>query len=687
MTELQLEGLNCAGCAAKIEDSLKHNEFLTEVNFSFATKKLTVKSELEERDLQSFIQNEVNKIEDGVTVALNRDSEPEQGFSLRLFLKKHFLTIGGSLLFFSNMLLPYPEMLQRVFYIAAYILIGGDVVFRALKNAVKGRLFDENFLMTLATIGAFALGEWNEAVAVMLFYKVGEGFQDYAVDKSRRSIKSLLNIKAEFANKLSGGSTVRVKPEDLRIGDTIIVRNGEKIPVDGVITEGMTRFDTSALTGESIPRSAETGDRVLSGFINKEAPVSILVEKEYSNSAVARVLHMVENASSKKARTEQFITKFARVYTPIVVILALFLAFLPPLLSFGTFSEWVSRALIFLVISCPCALVLSVPLGYFGGLGMASRKGILVKGGNYLEALNTIDTFVFDKTGTLTKGNFSVESYSGEETLKLAALLEQQSNHPIARSIMEACGEKPGLDEMRDIVEISGSGMSGYYREKRILAGNDRLLKSEGIDLPKDSAGQRGTVIHVAHDGRYSGSICIKDEVKDSSRGLVRKLKALGASKIVMLTGDREAVAKSVAEELDIDEYSSQLLPEDKLAKVEEMVARGEKVLFAGDGINDAPVLARAHIGVAMGGLGSDAAIEAADMVIMTDEPSKLIDVTLTARKTRKIVLQNIVFALSVKLFFLTMGAFGMATMYEALFADVGVALIAVLNSMRVLRD
>jgi len=687
MTELQLDGLNCASCAAKIEESLKHNEFLTEVNFSFATKKLTVKSDLGEKDLQNFIQNEVDKIEDGVTVALNRNSEPEQGFSVKLFLRKHILTICGSLLFFSNIFLPYPEILQRVFYTTAYLLIGGDIVYRALKNAIRGRLFDENFLMTLATIGAFALGEWNEAVAVMLFYKVGEGFQDYAVDKSRRSIKSLLNIKAEYANKFTGGSTVRIKPEELLVGDTIIVRNGEKIPVDGIVTEGTTRFDTSALTGESVPRSAEKGDRVLSGFINKEAPVSILVEKEYNNSAVAKVLHMVENASSKKARTEQFITKFARVYTPIVVTLALFLAFLPPLLSFGSFSEWVSRALIFLVISCPCALVLSVPLGYFGGLGMASRKGILVKGGNYLEALNNIDTFVFDKTGTLTKGNFSVESYSGEETLKLAALLEQQSNHPIARSIMDAYGEEPGLENLRNTVEISGSGMSGYYRDKHLLAGNDRLLKSEGIDIPSDSKGQSGTVIHVAYDGQYRGSISIKDEIKESSRGLVRKLKSLGATKVVMLTGDREPVARDVAQELEIDEYSSQLLPEDKLAKVEEMVARGERVLFAGDGINDAPVLARAHIGAAMGGLGSDAAIEAADMVIMTDEPSKLIDVALTARKTRKIVLQNIVFALAVKLLFLTMGAFGMATMYEAVFADVGVTLIAVLNAMRILRD
>lgn len=688
MTELELEGLNCPNCAAKIEESLKHNEFLSDVNFSFATKKLTVNSSFNQNELKKFIQKEVDKIEEGVKVELNRASLSEHQLpDIQTLLRKQGLTLVGSLLFFSLFFIPYPPTGNTIIYITAYLFVGGDILLKALKDILKGRLFDENFLMSVATIGAFVLGEWNEAIAVMLFYKIGEGFQDFAVDKSRRSIKSLLNIKAEFANRVEKGKTIRVKPEDLSIGDRILVRNGEKVPVDGIIIEGRSGFDTSALTGESIPRSAGPEEKILSGFINKEAPVTIKVTEKYSNSAVARILHMVENATSKKARTEQFITKFARIYTPIVVTSALIMAFIPPLLSLGPLSVWISRALIFLVISCPCALVLSVPLGYFGGLGMASRKGILIKGGNYLEALNNIDTFVFDKTGTLTKGNFSVETYSTPRTLELAAHLEQQSNHPIAKSIIKAFGESPGLHEVRDIVEIPGSGLSGYYRGNRLLAGNAKLMQTESIEVPQEAVDKRGTVIHVAYKGDYVGNIIIKDEIKDSSRGLIRKLKILGATSIIMLTGDRESVARSVADELELDNYSSELLPEDKLTIVEDLIANGKKVLFAGDGINDAPVLARAHIGAAMGGLGSDAAIEAADMVIMTDEPSKLIQALFTAHKTKKIVLQNIIFTLTVKIFFLALGAFGIATMYEAIFADVGVALMAVVNSMRILKD
>ncbi|MBN2658509.1 MAG: cadmium-translocating P-type ATPase [Spirochaetales bacterium] len=688
MTELQLDGLNCASCAAKIEESLKSNEFLKEVNFSFATKKLTLSSQIEKEELKELIQREVDKIEDGVTVSFGKSGIPaKSGITPEAFLKKHGTVLAGAFLLLFQVLFSFPQPVAFFLYSLSYLLIGGDIVLRALKNLLKGKLFDENFLMTLATVGAFALGEWNEAVAVMLFYKVGEGFQDYAVDKSRRSIESLINIKAEYANKLEKDEILKVDPEDLSPGDLILVKNGERVPVDGTIHEGKTRFDTSALTGESRPRSAMEGEEVLSGFINSETPVVIEVRREYSHSAVARILHLVENAAGKKARTEQFITKFAKVYTPIVVTAALALAFIPPLLSIGLLSEWVSRALIFLVISCPCALVLSVPLGYFGGLGTASRKGILIKGGNYLEALNDIDTFVFDKTGTLTKGNFSVESFSSRETLELAALLEQHSTHPIARSIVEARGGNPGMKDLSDVQEIAGHGMKGLYRNRVLLAGNEKLLRSAGIDFPEPERSGEKTAVHVAYDGDYTGSVIIGDEIKPSSRNLSRKLKELGAGKTVMLTGDRMPVARAVVAELEIDEFRSELLPEEKLSYVETQIQEGRKVLFAGDGINDAPVLAGAHIGVAMGGLGSDAAIEAADIVLMTDEPSKLLEAIQTARKTRKIVLENIIFALGVKIFFLALGTLGMATMYEAVFADVGVALLAVLNSMRVLRD
>lgn len=685
MTELKLDGLNCANCAAEIEKTLKHNEFLTDVSFSFATKKLVVSSDLRKEKLQDLIQKEVDKIEQGVTVGFESEGDEAGGVAINDFLRSHGRTIIGALLFFSLLIFDMPSPYLNIAYAISYLLIGGDVVWRALRNIARGRLFDENFLMTVATIGAFALGELNEAVAVMLFYKTGEGFQQYAVDQSRRSIKSLLNIKAEYANRITEGKTEKITPEELEIGDMIVVRNGEKVPVDGILIEGSSSFDTSALTGESLPRHASEGTEILSGYINKEAPVTLKVLREFSNSAVSKILHMVENAAARKAKTEQFITKFAHVYTPIVVSAAAILAFAPPLLGLGPFREWISRALIFLVISCPCALVLSVPLGFFGGLGSASRKGILVKGGNYLEALNGIDAFVFDKTGTLTMGNFAVEKVDGDETLELAALLEQHSNHPIALSIMKAYGKSPDPVELKDLKEISGQGMRGLYRDKELLAGNERLLKEQGISLPQTE--YAGTLIHVAYDGEYKGFIGIKDEIKPSARKLSEKLKALGARSIVMLTGDRRSIAEDVARELAIDDCRSELLPEDKLAHVEKLIAQGHKVLFAGDGINDAPVLARAHIGVAMGGLGSDAAIEAADMVLMTDEPSKLIEAMDTAKKTRKIVLQNIVFALAVKLFFLTMGAFGMATMYEAVFADVGVALIAVLNSMRILRN
>lgn len=700
---LYLNGLHCAGCAAKIEAALKKHEKLSEVSFSFATKRLQFATDVEKVKIQQVIQGVVDRIEEGVVV---EDSPSEKKNLVQLlpgditagadriveaedtswvkFVKKHGSTMVGSVLLFAAIVMPLPEVVRLIAYIGAYLFIGGDIVLRAGKNLLRGQLFDENFLMTLATVGAFALGEYTEAVAVMLFYKVGEGFQDYAVDHSRRSIQSLLNIKAEYANLMVNGSTRKVIPEVLSLDDLILIRAGEKVPVDGVVVDGLSTMDTSALTGESMPRRVEKGDEILSGSINLDASLTVRVTKTFENSAVARILDMVENATSKKARTEQFITKFARIYTPIVVVSAVLLAVLPPVMGMGDFREWASRALIFLVISCPCALVLSVPLGFFGGLGAASRRGILLKGGNYLEALNKIDTFVFDKTGTLTKGNFAVQKITGDQTLKLAAALEVHSTHPIGQSILKAYGEERMLASVEDVKEIPGEGLAGRLSEKQLLVGNERLMKRHEIQISNSE--YMGTVVHVALDGLYQGSIQIADEIKPGVENLVERLKANGAREVIMLTGDQRHIAEKVAESLKIDRVFSELLPQDKMTHVEALISEGKKVLFVGDGINDAPVLARADLGVAMGGLGSDAAIEAADMVLMTDEPLKLLEAKQIAKKTRRIVMQNIVFALGVKGFFLALGAVGVATMYEAIFADVGVALIAVLNSMRVMK-
>ena len=702
-TTLYLNGLHCASCAAKIDAALQKHEKLSKVSFSFATKRLQFESNVEKEKIQQIIQGVVDRIEEGVSVEeLPSDKknliqflpnditaggdlvvETEES-TWALFFKKHGKTILGSGLLLSALVIPMPKIAQLIVYAMAYLLIGGDIVLRAVKNLLRGQLFDENFLMTLATVGAFALGEYTEAVAVMLFYKVGEGFQDYAVDHSRRSIQSLLNIKAEYANLLVNGSTRKVIPEVLSLEDIILIRAGEKVPVDGVVIKGQSTMDTSALTGESMPRRVEKDNEILSGAINLDASLTVRVTNTFENSTVARILDMVENATSKKAKTEQFITKFARIYTPIVVVSAVLLAVLPPLMGAGDFREWASRALIFLVISCPCALVLSVPLGFFGGLGAASRKGILLKGGNYLEALNKIDTFVFDKTGTLTKGNFAVQKSSGEETLKLAAYMEVHSTHPIGQSIRRAYGEDQVLESVEDVKEIPGEGLVGRFEEKQLLVGNERLMKRYHIQPV--NAESVGTMVHVALDGIYKGVIQIADEIKPGIEDLVEKLKASGAKEVIMLTGDQRQVAEEVAQTLKIDRVFSELLPQDKMAHVEALIAEGRKVLFVGDGINDAPVLARADLGVAMGGLGSDAAIEAADMVLMTDEPMKLLEAKEIAKKTRRIVLQNIVFALGVKGFFLALGAMGIATMYEAIFADVGVAILAVLNSMRVMK-
>ncbi|WP_367567663.1 heavy metal translocating P-type ATPase [Lacrimispora sp.] len=605
--------------------------------------------------------------------------------------------VSGILLFGIGLVLKeaFPEAAAYHFvtFALSYLILGGEVVLRALKNITKGQIFDENFLMSVATIGAFAIGDFAEGVAVMLFYQVGEYFQDAAVRKSKKSITSLMDIRPDYANLKRGNNTEKVAPDTVKIGDIIMIRPGEKVPLDGTVLDGESMLDTSALTGESVPRSVKTGEAVLAGCINQNSVLTVEVTKEFGESTVAKIIDLVENASSKKAPSENFITTFSRYYTPVVVGLALLLAVVPPLFFGGNWSEWVNRGLIFLVISCPCALVISIPLGFFGGIGAASRRGILVKGSNYLEALDSLDTVVFDKTGTLTKGVFAVRSLhpAGKTTvaqlLEYAAKAESFSNHPIALSIMKAYGGKVARDTLRDYEEISGHGIRVTAEGAVILAGNDKLMKRENIEFKQND--EIGTKVYIAVNGTFAGTIVITDEIKADSHMAIARLKEAGVRRTVMLTGDNGQIAEAIAGELGLDEVHAQLLPDQKVERLEFLdknkPTKG-KLAFVGDGINDAPVLARADIGIAMGGLGSDAAIEAADVVLMTDEPSKLADAVTIARKTKRIVWQNIAFALGVKGIFLLLGAYGIATMWEAVFADVGVSLIAILNAMRVLR-
>ena len=576
-------------------------------------------------------------------------------------------------------------------FLIAYIIIGGEIVKKALSNITKGQLFDENFLMSVATIGAFFLGEYAEGVAVMLFYQVGELFQSYAVSRSRRSIADLMDIRPDYANVMRNGKLVQVDPEEVAIGDTIVVIPGERIPLDGVVTEGRSALDTSALTGESIPRDASVGDTVISGCINQSGKLTIEVSKEFGESTVSKILELVENASDKKSQSENFITRFARYYTPFVVFAALALAIIPPLVTGQPFVIWIERALTFLVISCPCALVISVPLSFFGGIGGASKCGVLVKGSNYLEMLADTETVVFDKTGTLTKGNFVVSevyslNMSEEELIKIAAYAEDYSSHPIAASIKKAYGKTVDSSLIKDIEEIAGHGVKAVIDEKEVLAGNAKLMKLKGISYEENSS--VGTVVHIAIDGAYAGNIVISDEIKADSRQAILDLKAAGVKQTVMLTGDADAVGRKVAAQLNLDKAYTELLPADKVTQLENLMRqKNEKAMlaFVGDGINDAPVLARADVGIAMGGLGSDAAIEAADVVIMTDEPSKIATTIKISRKTLRIVRQNIVFSLTVKGIVLVLGAFGLANMWGAVFADVGVSVIAILNAVRAL--
>ncbi|WP_408626299.1 heavy metal translocating P-type ATPase [Diplocloster modestus] len=573
-----------------------------------------------------------------------------------------------------------------------YLLIGGDVVWKAVRNILHGEVFDENFLMSIATVGAMVIGEYSEGVAVMLFYQVGELFQSYAVNRSRQSITQLMDIRPDYANIEEDGGLRQVDPEEVRIGDIIVVKAGERVPLDGKVASGTSLLDTSALTGESVPREVVPGSDVISGCINTSGLLRIEVTREFQESTVAKILDLVENASSKKAKAENFITKFARYYTPVVVIAALLLAVIPPLFLGLAWGDWVNRALIFLVISCPCALVISIPLSFFGGIGGASKCGILVKGSNYLEALADMTTIVFDKTGTLTKGVFKVTKLhpagmKEEELLQYAALAESYSDHPISLSLKEAYGRKMDAERIGEVEEIPGHGVSAVVDGHRVLAGNLKLMKR--MDIPYEECSAPGTVVYVAVDDKFAGSIVIADEVKEDAKTAIAALNAAGVRKTVMLTGDRREVGEEVASKLGLDQVYTELLPGDKVDKVEELLQNmngREQLAFVGDGINDAPVLSRADIGIAMGAMGSDAAIEAADIVLMDDEPSKIAVAVRIARKTLRIVRQNIVFALAVKAFFLILGAFGVANMWEAVFADVGVSVIAILNATRALR-
>lgn len=594
-------------------------------------------------------------------------------------------------------LLPVPHWIpvggvwKLFLYLIPYAAVGGDVLWKAARNLLHGRVFDENFLMSVATVGALCLGEYPEAVAVMLFYQVGELFEDLAADRSRKSISSLMEIRPDFANLEEGGVLRRVDPEEVAVGDTIAVRPGERIPLDGTVLEGSSSVNTSALTGESLPREVTAGEEVISGCVNLSGLLRVQVSRSFEESTVSKILELVEHSAAKKAKTERFITRFSRFYTPAVVAGAVLLAVLPPLLFHGIWSEWIQRALIFLVISCPCALVISIPLSFFGGIGGASRRGILIKGGNYLEALANAEIVVFDKTGTLTEGAFRVtavhpEQVPEQELLELAALAECYSEHPISRSLKEACKNAPDRSAVSDVQEIPGRGVRVRIGEKSVSVGSAKLMEEEGV-RGKDCE-LSGTIVHVAVDGTYMGHIVISDEVREDSAEAVSRLRRLGIRSVVMLTGDARAVGESVAARLGLDEVHAELLPAGKVEQVERLLRGKSKrgsLVFVGDGINDAPVLSRADVGIAMGGLGSDAAIEAADVVLMDDRPSKVADAILIARRTLRIARQNIVFALSVKFLVLALGALGLAGMWEAVFADVGVSILAILNASRTL--
>lgn len=702
---LGIKGLECPQCAAKIEHNLNALDEIKAATVDVLGKKIVINpnKKFSSEDITKLVQKEVDRVEEGVTVlmpnsAIEEDEEIEETKENFKSIRNRFIL--GAIILAAAIFVPKNLFVPRlILFLISYFTVGYDVLFKAVKNIKKGQIFDENFLMAIATLGAFAIKEFPEAVSVMLFYQIGEMFQDLAVGKSRKSITSLMNIRPDYANLKIEGEIKKVLPKEVKLGDIIVIKPGEKVALDGKIINGSSTFDTSALTGEAIPRTFEIGDEILSGFINTTNLVEIEVTKSFENSTISKILDLVQNASSKKSKTENFITKFARFYTPAVVIIALLIAILPMIfVKDAQFSTWLYRALIFLVVSCPCALVVSIPLGFFGGIGGASKNGILIKGANYLEALNNLETVVFDKTGTLTKGKFKVSEinvqnskYTKDDLLKYAAIAESFSNHPIAQSIVLEYEKNNKKLEKTDssefeFEEIAGHGVKVKYENSEILAGNLKLLKKENVEATEKDA--VGTVVYVAKDGKYLGNLIIADEIKEDAKKTIEELNNLGIKNVVMLTGDNRKIGENVASKLNISKVFTDLLPLGKVEKMEEFLknkSTNGKVLFVGDGINDAPVLARADIGVAMGGVGSDAAIEAADMIIMNDEPSKIVTALKIAKKTKKIVWQNIIFALGVKIIILVMGALGFATMWEAVFGDVGVALIAILNATRAL--
>ena len=728
--KLTLSGLDCANCANKIEDRVNRLELVEEANLNFSTSQLTVliKESALKTDVIAEIKLIVKQLEPHVVVEervstqvvkkstccggscsshteshhgqaghnhehSHKTLDNESSSKVFSFIKENAWLLLGVIIFLAIHTFKPVGILEVVLYGVSYLLIGGKVLLTAFRNITRGEIFDENFLMMVATVGAFAIGEYPEAIAVMLFYEIGELFQSYAVNRSRKSISSLLDIRADHANLVTESGTKEVAPEAVSIGDLIVIKPGERVPLDGEIIEGECYLDTSALTGESIPRLISVGEEILAGCINTNALVKVRVTKVAGESTVARILELVENASSKKAQTEKFITKFARVYTPIVVLLAVLIAIIPPFVFQVNFSTWLYRALSFLVVSCPCALVVSIPLGFFAGLGGASKQGVLVKGGNYLEALNHVETVVFDKTGTLTKGVFKVSqikpvNMNEAEFIELAAYAESQSTHPIAKSIVDAYTQVIDTTVLSQYEEIAGHGIKVFVGDKEVLIGNVKLMQRANLNVAEVDA--IGTIIHMVVNQQYVGYMVIADEIKENSKAAIAKLKQHGVSKVVMLTGDHEGVAKKVAAELGVDEVYAGLLPHQKVEHVEEILAHKTKdknVVFVGDGMNDAPVLARADIGVAMGGIGSDAAIEAADVVLMEDDPMALVKAINKAKQTSTILYQNIIFALGVKILVMILVACGLATMWAAVFADVGVTILAVMNSTRALKS
>ncbi|AUJ67830.1 heavy metal translocating P-type ATPase [Enterococcus faecium] len=685
MKSYRLEGLDCANCAMKIEKGVQKINGVKEATVNFTSGKLTIDAE---EDHLATIEQETKKVvkelEPDVKVTeIDKEKVSEHGNEKeRNTLFRILFSLAGIALL---LLFDFNEPIRLIGYLLIYLLIGYDVVKKAVMNIVKGKIFDENFLMSVATIGAMLIGEYPEAVAVMLFYQIGEYFQGLAVSHSRKSIRELMAIRPETAHVQTAEGLMTVNPEDVQIGQFVLVKPGERVPLDGTIIEGESLVDTSALTGESVPKSVYVGETVLSGFINKNKPFLVQVEKSYENSTISKLLELVENASSKKAPAENFITKFARYYTPVVVGLAVLLAVLPPLVVSGAaFSEWIYRALTFLVISCPCALVISVPLSFFGGIGGASKIGVLVKGSNYLELLAQTETVVFDKTGTLTKGDFSIQTIDTKIDPKIfmqyIASAEQFSTHPIAQSVLE--GYAGPLLPTTNIQEFAGEGILAEVDGKQVLVGNHKLMERFEISFP--SSQEIGTLLYLAIDQSYSGYLVIADTLKEDAVDALVQLKQAGVKNTVMLTGDSKKIADHIGKQVGVDKIYSELLPEDKVQRLEEILQRNnKKTAFVGDGINDAPVLARADVGIAMGGLGSDAAIEAADVVIMNDQPSKIAEAIHLAKKTLKIVKQNIVFAIGIKILVLALGAFGFASMGDAVFADVGVTVLAVLNAMR----